>query len=146
MNALKTFAAGILILVTSLNLSAQDMKEKKHENTNWHMVAYVKFNPGEKDAAVKIIEDYFAKADANAGINPPAFAMDMSTGDYDYIIAWKMTEGVESLNWEISPDDVKWFKEMGKLAGDGDKAMAKIQEFYSHVETWKTEIGRNMVQ
>ncbi len=146
MKSPKIFLSAFIVLFLSFQLSAQDMQAKKHENTNWNVVTFVKFNPGEKDAAVKIIDDNFAKADQNAGISPPVVAIDMATGDYDYIIIWKLKEGVESLNWEMSPDDVKWFGELGKMLGGADKAQSKIQEFYAHVESWKTEIGRNMVE
>ncbi|MFD1094987.1 hypothetical protein [Salegentibacter chungangensis] len=122
-------------------LFAQEMGPKKYENPNWIYVSFIKFHPGKKDKAVKIIDDYFAKADANAGISPPT-VLNMTTGDFDFVVVWKLEEGIETLNYEISPDDAKWYAEMGKLAGGMDKAEEVMQEFFSYVEMWKTEIGR----
>lgn len=90
---------------------------------------------------MNIIEEYFAKADENAGIDPPT-AYHLVTGKYDMLVIWKMKEGVETLNYEMTPDDVKWMKEMAKIAGGQDKAMSKLEEFYSYVEDWETSIAR----
>lgn len=145
MKLLKILLTGLVMLFLNFNLKAQDMQAKKHENPNWNMITFVKFKPGHKDAAVKIIDDYFVKADQNAGIDPPVIVLNMVTGDYDYIISWKLKEGVESLNWEMSPDDVNWFEELGKMLGGTDKAEGKLKEFYEHVVVWKTELGRNEI-
>lgn len=142
----KILLSGLIVLFINFNLSAQDMQAKKYDNTNWHSITFVKFKPGEKDAGIKIIEDYFAKADQNAGIDPPAIVLNMATGEYDYIIAWKMKEGLDMMNWETSPEDIKWYGEMGKMLGGIDKAEAKLKEFFSHVESWKSELGRNVVE
>lgn len=142
----KILLSGLIVLFINFNLSAQDMQAKKLENPNWNIITFVKFKPGHKDAAVKIIHDYFVKADQNAGIDPPVIALDMATGEYDYVISWKLKEGTDALNWEMSPEDVKWFGELGKMLGGADKAQAKVQEFFDHVDIWKTELGRNEIK
>ncbi len=126
--------------------SAQDMKAKKHDNPVWMYVTFVKFKPGMKTPAVKMVDDYFVKADKNAGIKAP-IVYDFNTGEYDYIVAWEMgEEGISTLDYELTPDDAKWFTEMGKITGSMENAEAKMQEFYTYVEKWQTEIARKISQ
>ncbi|MFV8226239.1 hypothetical protein [Christiangramia aquimixticola] len=146
MKSLKLVLLALVVVWTSQNMAAQEMQAKKHDNLNWHVVAFVKFNPGQKDAAIKLIDDYFVKADEKAGTPHPVFAMDMATGEYDYVIGWKMAGGIQAMDWEMSPDDVKWFGAMTEIAGGPDKVQEKMKEFYSYVALWRVEIGRNMIE
>ncbi len=121
--------------------SAQDMEAKKYDDPTWVNMVYIKFKPMKKGPALDIVEEYFAKADENAGIDPPT-AYHLATGKYDMLVIWEMPEGVETLNYEMTPDDVKWMEEMAKLAGGQGEAMSKMEEFYSYVEDWETSIAR----
>ena len=92
--------------------TAQEMKAKKHDNPVWMQVSFIKFKPGMKSQAVKIIDEYFTNADQNAGITKP-FVLDFNTGEY-YVVAWEMgEEGISTLDYELTPDDAKWLNEMG---------------------------------
>jgi hypothetical protein len=141
MKQIKYFFLAIAFLFSSQLLSAQEMKAKKMDNPVWVRMAFVKFEPGKMDKAQKIIKDYFSKADENAGIATPT-TYNMSTGDYDMVVVWELEEGIETLNYEMSPNDVKWIGEMSTLAGSQEKAMEKLDEFYSYLVDWKTEIAR----
>lgn len=35
-----------------------------------------------------------------------------------------MKGGIEEMNWEVSPDNVKWMTALNEIAGGGDKAKA----------------------
>jgi hypothetical protein len=146
MKSLKLVLLALMVIWTSQNLAAQEMQAKKHENTNWYAVAFIKFNPGQKEAAINLIDNYFVKADEKAGTSPPVFAMNMATGEYDYVLGWKMSGGIQDMDWEMSPDDVKWFGAMTEITGGPDKAQEKMKEFYSYVDLWRVEIGRNMIE
>lgn len=141
MKQFKYFFLAIAILFSSQLLSAQEMKAKKIENPVWVKMVFIKFQPGKMDKAKTLIKDYFAKADQNAGIKAPS-AYHMTTGSYDMVVIWEMEEGLETLNYEMTPDDVKWIGEMSKIAGSQEMAMKKLDEFYSYLEDWKTEIAR----
>lgn len=141
MRSLKSLLA-LIFIVSGMHLaSAQEMTAKKYENPTWVHMVYIKFKPMKKGPAMKVVDEYFAKADQNAGIDPPT-VYHFVTGQYDMMVVWEMPEGVETLNYEMTPDDVKWMEEMSKLAGGQDKAMSKMEEFYSYVEDWKTSIAR----
>lgn len=141
MRQFKYFFLVIAILFSSQLLSAQEMKAKKIDNPVWVKMAFIKFHPGKMDKAKTIINDYFSKADKNAGITAPT-AYSMTTGSYDMVVIWELEEGIETLNYEISPNDVKWIGELSNLTGGQDKAMEKLDEFYTYLSDWKTEIAR----
>ncbi|WP_010229674.1 hypothetical protein [Gillisia marina] len=141
MRKFKYFFLAIAIFFSGQLLSAQEIKAKKIENPVWVKMVFIKFQPGKMDKAKTLIKDYFAKADQNAGIPAPN-AYHMTTGTYDMVVIWEMEEGLETLNYEMTPNDVKWMGEMSKLAGSQDMAMKKLDEFYSYLEDWKTEIAR----
>ena len=58
------------------------------------------------------------------------------------LVIWELKEGIETLNYEMSPDDVRWMTEMGKLTGGMEQTMTKLEEFYSYVDGWETELAR----
>lgn len=132
----------VVIFVIASNFSfAQEMKAEKYENPEWVSISYIKFKPMKKDPAMSIIENYFVKADQDAGIDAPT-TYHLSYSDYDMMVIWDMKDGVETLNYKMTPDDVEWMKSMAKIAGGQDKAMAKLEEFMSYVEDWKNTMGR----
>ncbi len=141
MRTLRTvLAIAILFMATGFSFG-QEMKAEKYEDPQWVMMAQIKFKPMKKDAAMSIVHNYFVKADEDAGIEPPT-TFHMVGGDYDMIVVWDMKEGVETLNYKMTPDDVKWMQSMAKVAGGQDKAMAKLDEFMSYVDTWENSLAR----
>lgn len=141
MRILKTLLV-LLFLFSGMNLATgQEMSAKKYDNPKWVKMAYVKFKPMKKGPAMEIVGKYFMKADQAAGIKPPT-VYHFATGQYDMLVVWEMEEGVETLNYEMTPDDIKWMGEMAKLTGGQDKSMAKLEEFYSYVEDWETSLAR----
>lgn len=141
---MKIFKATLAVLVFLIagNLSyAQELKAEKYENPEWVSISYIKFKPMKKDAAMNIVENYFVKADEDAGIDPPT-TYHFNFGKYDMMVIWEMEEGLETLNYKMTPGDVKWMKSMAKVAGGQDKAMAKLDEFMSYVEVWENMMAR----
>lgn len=129
-----------VLLCCSSGLWGQEMKVKKHENPEWVRIAYVKFKPMMKDKAKSIINDYFMKAGQNSGgLEPTSY--DLASGEYDMIVIFPLEKGIETLNYEMTEDDIKWMSEMSKLTGGQDKAMAKMQEFYSYVSKMDSDIA-----
>lgn len=119
----------------------QEMKAKKYDDPTWVSIGMIKFKAMGKSKAMKIVDDYFSKADEAAGIKSPT-VYHLVGGEYDMMVVWEMSEGIETLNYETSPEDVKWFGEMTKLTGGQDKTMEKLEEFYSYVDGWESTIAR----
>lgn len=135
-----TIAILVLLFVSSFGFG-QQMKAEKYENPEWVSMSYIKFKPMKKDPAMGIIENYFVKADQDAGIKAPT-VFHFVTGDYDMLVIWEMAEGLETLNYKMTPDDAKWMKSMAKIAGSEEKAMAKMDEFFSYVDSWDNTLAR----
>ncbi|MCP9198601.1 hypothetical protein MKO06_01695 [Gramella sp. GC03-9] len=132
----------VLFLVISIQVgSAQEMKAEKYDNPQWVRISYIKFSPMKKDPAMEIINNYFAKADEDAGIAAPT-TYHFPFGEYDMMVIWEIRDGIEELNYKMTPEDAEWMKSMAKIAGGQDKAMAKFEEFTSYIEDWKNTIAR----
>ena len=140
MKTIKTFIAVAVFLMSS-SYSFGQVEAEKYENPQWVSMSYIKFKPMKKEQAMGIIENYFAKADQDAGIEAPT-VFHFVNGDYDMLVIWEMKDGVETLNYKTTPDDAKWMNSMAKIAGGSDKAMAKMEEFMGYVDAWDNAMAR----
>ncbi len=97
------------------------LKAKKMEGHSWHQVVMVKFKPGTMDKAQKMIDEHFAKAGMAAQLEGPQI-IQFKTGEWDMMLVWTM-DSISDMDWEITPDDEKWWAQMAKQEGGMDKAM-----------------------
>lgn len=144
MKMLKSIAP-VLALLFCFNLSwaqEEEMTPKKYENPEYYMVSYVKFHPGKSGEAKKIIDEYFIPSSMQAGTSGPFIHLDMITGEWDIMVVWHMKEGLESLNWEMSPDDIKWEKAFTELTGGKEKGMEVSKQWESYIAASKSNLGR----
>lgn len=125
-------------------VNAQEMKAKKYDNPQWKTVSFLKFKSGKSDRAREIIRNYYEKAAQKASVASPTMAVDLVTGEWDMMVVWDMKGGVEEMNWEISPENVKWMNAMNEIAGGGDKAKAIMDEFSSLIDRESTSLGKTM--
>lgn len=130
------------LLSAGVAQAQQEMTAKKFENPEWKQVMLVKFEPESIERAKEIIRNYFVKADIKAGRQGPSVAVDLVTGEWDMMLVWDMKGGIEDLNWETSPDDVKWMTAMNDIAGGKDKARALLKEWSSTINRSTSYIGR----
>ncbi len=128
--------------VTNISLAQDSMQPKKNENAQWQRVVLVKFTEGKLDRAKTIIKDYFQKAGEKSQTPGPSLAVDLVTGEWDMMLVWDMKGGVEDLNWELSPDDVKWMKAMNEVVGSADKAKAIQDEFSGLIVRSTSYLGK----
>ena len=124
-----------IVLVLSLILMAgavaaqeMEMKAKKYEDPTWYQIVNVRFEAGEMDDALKLIEGHFIPAAQAAGTSPPEMTFIHHSGPWNVTWVWKL-DGLGDLEWEMSPDDVKWMKALAEQAGGMDAAM-EIWESY----------------
>ncbi|THD65732.1 hypothetical protein E7Z59_14180 [Robertkochia marina] len=130
-------------LFTISGLYAQEeMKAEKYENPQWYWIVKIDFAPGKMNRAKEIIEDYFMKASEDAATPMPKMALDMTSGEYDMLVVWHMKDGIEGMNWKTSPDDVKWFQSMTKIAGSPEKAQEILNEYESYIIGSEADLGR----
>lgn len=125
--------------------AAQETREaKKYENPKWYQVVMVNYHSGQYGKARKIIDEYFVKADQLAGTPGPVMEMEMHSGTFDLLIVWELQGGLEAMNWQISPDNVKWMNALSELAGGREKAEALLAEYQSYVQNSETQLGRRI--
>src|SRR6476619_3780985 len=102
--------AALIVLFSSLisaNSRAQ-MQAKKYDNPKWKSITFIQFKEGKMDRAKEIISNYFEKAAAKAGTPTPSMVSELVTGEWNMMVVWDMKGGLDALNWQTSPDDVKW--------------------------------------
>ncbi len=126
----------------SISAQEEEMKPKKYDNPEYYVITYLKFDTGKAQQAKKIVQEYFAPAGEKAGLPGPSMMLDLVTGEWDMMIAWQLKEGLEAMNWEISPDDVKWGKAFHELAGSPEKAEEINKEWQSYISSSKTQLAR----
>ena len=138
---------GPLLLMLSFllvgNMNAQEMEAKKYENPEWYQLVYVDYVAGKEDDARKLINDYFKKASDQAGTSKPVMEFSLYSGEYDFLYIWKLDEGLQSLDWEVSPRQVEWGKAFMEMVGSKEKADEISDEYSSYVKSVKIELARN---
>jgi hypothetical protein len=127
-------------LTLTIQLSAQERKAKKYDKPVWKNIVMVDYHSGKMDRALDIIDNHFKKAAKQAGTTTP-MRMVMQTGEYDVLLIWDMKDGIESMNWERSPDSVKWWAALSELEGGADKAQALMDEYQSLIRSATSDLA-----
>ncbi|PAU94560.1 hypothetical protein CK503_07130 [Aliifodinibius salipaludis] len=108
---------------------AQEMEAKKMEGHTWHELVMVKFEAGMADSAMKIIDNHFMKAGMEMESDMPApQIMRLRSGEWDLMMVWTM-DSIEDMNWEMSPEDIKWWEQMVEQEGSEEKAIKLMRTF-----------------
>ena len=132
----------VLMAMPSMTNAQDTMSPKKYVNPQWKRVVMIDYKPGKNARAREIIMEYFVKANEKSGVPGPSLVVEFQTGSWDTMAVWDMQEGVESMNWDVSPDNIKWFKALSEICGGDDKARAIQEEYSSCVARSSSEIGR----
>ena len=134
----------LIVLFSSLISSGAQaqMEAKKYDNPKWKSIVFLQFKEGKMDRAREIITNYFVKAAEKAGTPQPSLATELVTGEWNMMIVWDMKEGVDEMNWQTSPDDVKWMTAMSDVAGGADKAKTILDEWSSLIVRTNSYLGR----
>ena len=115
------------------------------DDAKYLSITHIAFKPGQREAAMEIISEYFVEAGEKAGTPGPILAIHYQTGKWDAAYVWEMAGGMADLEWYRSPDDIKWFTALGELAGGADKAEEIWESYISKVAQAKTEVGHHHV-
>ncbi len=73
----------------------------------------------------------------------PASLTEIVSGEWDMILVWDMKEGIEEMNWQTSPNDVKWMKGINEITGGSSKTKSIMDEFSSLIDKEVTYIGKS---
>ena len=148
----KMISATIGLALTALFLAgpsyAQDDDDgpvTQGDDAKYLSITHIAFKPGQREAAMEIISEYFVEAGEKAGTPGPILAIHYQTGKWDAAYVWEMAGGMADLEWYRSPDDIKWFTALGELAGGVEKAEEIWASYISKVADARTEVGHHHV-
>lgn len=119
----------LFALSIAVPANAQDLKPERMTDVTWHMVEFLKFQPGKRARGMEMIEKYFAAADRDLGREGQVVDVHFNTGEWDSIVIFPMSGGPGDLSWAMSPDDVKWMTALAKRTGGMDQARALLAEW-----------------
>lgn len=126
---------GIMIFIAGNTHAQEELKPQKYENVTWHRVVLVDYKPGQVSRAKEIMTQYQAASDAVNLKGPERYWME--TGEYDLMLVWTMEGGPSDLEWDRSPNSIKWRTQMIKQLGS-EEALKKLQQEYSSLITNST--------
>ncbi|MBK9148307.1 MAG: hypothetical protein IPM12_10905 [Flavobacteriales bacterium] len=144
MNKFQTrWAFGVLLtLFLTTPLLAQETAEpKKLDDPQWRSVVMVKFHSGKMGRAMEIIDE-FQKVTAKAGTPAPELQVLMATGEWDMMVVWRMEGGIADMDWDTSPNNIKWRKAAIEHFGNEDEMKAIWAEYRSLIMESERDIAR----
>jgi hypothetical protein len=118
----------VMIFCSSVVSAQEDVKPAKYENVTWHRIVLINYNPGQVSRAKEILTQYQSAGDAVNLKGPARYWME--TGEYDLMLVWTMEGGPSDLEWDRSPNGIKWRAQMIKQLGS-EEALKKLQQEYS---------------
>jgi hypothetical protein len=131
-----------ILAVAAGAVFAQAMEPKKYKG-DWYEIYEVDFKSGQMEAAIDLIENYFAPAGMKSGDPGPLVVLIHHTGEWDMTAIFKLEGGPGDMAWEIAPDDVKFMTAMAEIAGGPDKAQEVWAKWESLVARSSTTIARS---
>ena len=133
---------GVLIFV-SVSVSAQEERvAKKYDNPEWKNVFLIDYKSGKMERAREIIREYYAPATEKAGTSGPQMVMVLHSGEYDLMVIWAMEGGIEDMNWDINPNNIKWRNALIEIAGGKEEARKIMDEYSSCINRSTNYIAR----
>ena len=125
----------LALIATSAVWAQNEVKPAKFENVTWHRVVLVNFKSGKVGRAKEIIKTYKAAGNAAGLKNPQTYWL--MSGEYDMMTVWTMEGGLSDMEWDVSPDGIKWRAEMVKKLGS-EEAVQKLQQEFQDLRLSST--------
>lgn len=133
-----------LMVSAQTSFAQEELKAKKMENHSWHQVVMVQFKPGTMDRAMEIINNHFMKAGIESELPGPQM-IEFKSGEWNLMFVWTM-EDITDLDWEIHPNDEKWWAAMVEIEGGTDKANEIMEEYLSLIENSTSYLATSQQQ
>ena len=134
------FFLGVMLFLASGILAQEEVKPAKYENVTWHRVVLVNFKAGKTGRAKEIIKIYKAAGTAAGLKNPQTYWL--MSGDYNMMTVWTLEGGLTDMEWDISPNGIKWRAEMIKKLGSEEEVRKLQEEFQSLQQSSTSYIAR----
>ncbi len=122
-----------VILFLPALLNAQELpKATKFTDVSWYTIRHVAFEPGQRQAALRLIREHLAPAADAAGLEKPQL-FEHQTGEWDITLVWSMPEGPAGMEWEVNPWQESWWASFAEREGGMQAGMAIWQDYFSKI-------------
>lgn len=108
---------------------AQEAPEPSKHEGDWYRLVHVDFKPGKTDDALKIIAEQFAPAGAAAGTPGPVMSLVHESGPWNVTWVWHLSGGPGDLEWDVSPNNLKWMAALAEQEGGMDQARQALSQY-----------------
>ena len=131
------FAALVLMLTVSVHTSAQVPEPQKWENVEWYVVFSWQFQGETADSASNIWWDDLYPIMAEAW--PGTMCLRVMTGEMGVLCYGPMEGGLEGMEWETSPGDIRFLSIFTER--EGEEGWAKFGTFSNAATAMKFNIA-----
>jgi hypothetical protein len=121
------FVVLALALVLSVRTSAQMPTAQKWENVEWYMVMNWQFTGADAESATAIFWDHIMPVMAETWLGTTCLRV--LTGEGGVTCFGPMADGLAEMEWEMSPDDVRFFSLF--MEREGEEGMELFETFMS---------------
>ena len=135
---------GLMLFLASGSFAQNDVQPKKYENVTYHRVVLLDIKPGKMGRAKEIIKIYQSAAVAAGLKNPQTFWL--MSGEYDIMTVWTLEDGFSDMEWDTSPNGIKWRAAMVKKLGSEEAVREIQQEFQSLGQSSTSYIARKNIE
>jgi len=138
----KGAAIAMALSIGAITTQASAVDPEKRENVDYLTMTLVDFKAGTRTKAIAIIAESFTPAAIKAG-TPQPWVMHFQTGSWDMVLFWDLKNGMADMEWDVSPDNIKWKTAFDELSGGAEKADAIYAEYLSYIARSKTNVGHH---
>ncbi len=107
-------------------------------------VTFVSYKEGKAGEAYGIIADHFRPAGEAAGLRGPVI-VHFQTGPYDAAFHWRLENGMSDLEWQRSPNNVKFMAALAEQEGSMEAAAAVFDRYNALVARSVTSAGHRHI-
>ena len=142
-------AIGSALLLGSGVSTAQDLDGavkygQENDDARYVRVTFVSYKPGMAGKAYAILREHYAPAGEAAG-TPGPITVHFQTGPFDAAYHWQLENGMSDMEWQRSPNQVKFRAAMVELEGSEEAAQAVRDSYNATVARTVTTIGHRHV-
>ena len=141
---------GLAVAAATLIGSAAQQDEmprtpKRFENVRWYEIVHIDFKPQYTEEAIQLVHDHFAKAGKAAGFEGVRLFEYATGGEWDLTMLFPMEGGPSDMEWEVSPDNLKWMDALARQEGSFEAAKELIDKYHTMVQRHRSQIIREHI-
>ena len=115
-----------------------------NDDARYVRVTFVSYKPGMAGRAYTILREHYAPAGEAAG-TPGPITVHFQTGPFDAAYHWQLENGMSDMEWQSSPNQVKFRAAMAEMEGSEAAAQAVRDSYNATIARTVTTIGHRHV-